>query len=427
MPGLPCKVCGNPAQLNIWKSDEVPEIQFPNGIPYGNLFCFRCYEMYEHQDLPHDLDDFQDLPHDLEDLAYHPEDQPQEDGPDLEEQPQYHDIAESDCDFEEVASQTSFCKFSLSSWQGVDLDEIGSQTSFNLIDNASNCSEVDDWDIGSNNGSSSSSSSIMQNQAAPTAAAAAAEAIDQRDQKQTSHAILSSLSKREIEKRLEDFQMEEATAASMEEALAKDRHEEAPARDRHGGGNCKKAIKNLPNQKKLSMMPAIPENGARRFNDPDLSYQYKGQDLFSDWSADGQGFNQFECPLHGDDYFPGCNRCKAAKNKRQVHMELVQEQHDIQQNIGRSRSIIYVMQSDVGNGMELSCSLHGRDFDQWCHICQAITTAYDVASASTIIFTNEEPSCSVHGQDFVQWICPACQTILKDFDVSVVADEASAG
>ena len=231
----------------------------------------------------------------------------------------------------------------------------------------------------------------------------------------------------EIEKRLEDFQMEDAAAASMEEALAKDRHEEAPARNRHGGGNCKKAIKNLPNQKKLSMMPAIPENGARRFNDPDLSYQYKGQDLFFDWSADGQGFNQFECPLHGDDYFPGCNRCKAAKNKRQVHMELVQEQHDIQQNIGRSRSVIYVMQSDVGNGMELSCSQHGRDFDQWCHICQDITTAYDVASASTIIFTNEEPSCSVHGQDFVQWICPACQTILKDFDVSVVADEASAG
>ena len=129
MPGLQCWKCRKPASIHIFKTEDV---DYQQGVPYGKLFCFKCYETHNH-------DDFHDLPSDQDD----PPDAPPE---------MHHEIAD-DSDEEvddsasigsswQVADDSASIASICSSWQSADdaislrswliQDDCSSTKSFNL-------------------------------------------------------------------------------------------------------------------------------------------------------------------------------------------------------------------------------------------------------------------------------------------------------
>lgn len=361
MAGLPCVVCGMPAAINIVKG-------VPQGPPCGKLFCFKCYDSYDHQDVPHELEDFWDLPSDQDVPPYDPAD----DGP------LRHNIAD-DSDHEEVVSQSSYCQWSVSSWQKVDadVDEVASQaSSFNMVE-APITSSHDDWDT-----ASSISSSSMQYQAASATAVCTKNA--------------EAMTRTDIENRLEAFQLAAALDTSNDDAIARDNAiaieeaiaqmerrplqngEKAIARDIWKNGE--EAIANMERNhvdKATKKLPRIPEHFCK-YNDPDLQVQFKDQNLFTDWTSDGQGLNFFDCPVHGNEYCTCCGICNKAKHKKEVHEELVQEQLKVLKSLELSnpeRSITW-------QGGEMLCSWHGQHFQEDCMTCQLIIAQYDESAVA---------------------------------------------
>ena len=135
MPGLPCWTCGNPASINIFKTEDM---EYQQGVPYGKLFCFRCYETHNHDDLPHDLDDFHDLPSDQDD----PPDAPPE-AHKVKYHEMHHEVVDLDSQFESQSEEeVDDCASIGSSWQIADdaislrswhiEDDCSSTKSFNL-------------------------------------------------------------------------------------------------------------------------------------------------------------------------------------------------------------------------------------------------------------------------------------------------------
>ena len=135
MPGLPCWKCGNPASINIFKAEDV---DYQQGVPYGKLFCFGCYETHNHDDLPHDLDDFHGLPSDQDD----PPDAPPE-AHKVKYHEMHHEVVDLDSQFESQSEEQVDDSASIgSSWQIADdaislrswhiEDDCSSTKSFNL-------------------------------------------------------------------------------------------------------------------------------------------------------------------------------------------------------------------------------------------------------------------------------------------------------
>ena len=378
--GLPCMACGGPASINIFKSNGN---EYPEGVPYGNLFCFDCYERFDHKDLPHDLDDFHDLvPDDL------PEpDEPDEPGEDSSGNA--YNIADQS-DFEDVSSETSFCKFSLSSWQDADLHEVASQaSSFRLVNGPDSLSSWQDTDL-HEVASQASSFRLVKGpdydwDTASIASLSSHGSVEAAPEATAAQAAMVKVSKREVEDALEDFHVQEAMHLSKADAAARDKADAAAAAKAEAAF---KARQHFQQEQQLQwardMKKHLPPVGEERkkthfckYNDPDLQWQYKGQNIYTDWSADGQGMNDFSCPKHGTVCIAGCAGCNKVRNKKEIHKELVQEQAEL---LFAHQAIREVMWKDGA----MFCSQHVHDFQEDCCVCLQIIAACDSSSAAAV-------------------------------------------
>ena len=81
-----------------------------------------------------------------------------------------------------------------------------------------------------------------------------------------------------------------------------------------------------------------------KYNDPDLQWQCKGQHICIDWSADGQGMNEFSCPKHGTVCIAGCAGCNKVRNKKEIHKD-----EKLMDQATKFMIVAFVDQSYAGN------------------------------------------------------------------------------
>ena len=73
---------------------------------------------------------------------------------------------------------------------------------------------------------------------------------------------------------------------------------------------------------------------------PLLEYEFMGQPLYNKWKADGTGLNIFNCPHHGNPMHAWCKACVEAKDKMDKHVNMVEQQAELENMLVNQRQPI---------------------------------------------------------------------------------------